>query len=110
MPRTSPWIIKRSSIHRGGRILAVGTDRGVVLWDLARGTELTFLPIGMAWHSMFEPSGDLLTNGSAGVLRWPIHIDPTSGEAPDRTAPKFALAGNGLRDRGGPNGPDRRGG
>ncbi len=69
------------SIHPDGRILAVGTDRGVVLWDLARGTGLAFLPIGMAWHSMLEPSGNLLTNGSAGVLRWPIHIDPTSGEA-----------------------------
>ena len=68
----------------------MGTDRGVVLWDLARGTELAFLPIGLAWHSMFEPSGDLLTNGSAGVLRWPIHIDPTSGEArigPPRSLP-----------------------
>ena len=44
----------------------------------------------MAWHSMCEPSGDLLTNGSAGVLRWPIHIDPTSGEArigPPRSLP-----------------------
>ncbi len=78
------------SIHPDGRILAVGTDRGVVLWDLARGTELAFLPIGMAWHSMLEPSGNLLTNGSAGVLRWPIHTDPTSGEArigPPRSLP-----------------------
>ena len=85
-----PLNFARPSIHRDGRILAVGTDRGVVLWDLARGTELAFLPIGMAWHSMFEPSGDLLTNGSAGVLRWPIHIDPTSGEArigPPRSLP-----------------------
>ena len=75
-----PLNFARPSIHPDGRILAVGTDRGVVLWDLARGTELAFLPIGMAWHSMFDVSGDLLTNGSAGVLRWPIHIDPTSGE------------------------------
>jgi len=79
----------RTSIHRDGRILAVGTDRGVMLCDLARGTELAFLPIGMAWHTMFEPSGDLLTNGSAGVLRWPIHIDPTNGEA--RTGPPRSL-------------------
>ena len=81
---------QRPSIHRDGRILAVGTDRAVVLWDLARGTELAFLPIGLAWDCKFEPSGDLLTNGSAGVLRWPIHIDPTSGEArigPPRSLP-----------------------
>ena len=45
-------------------MLAVGTDRGVVLWDLARGTELAFLPIGNAWHLMFEASGDLITSGA----------------------------------------------
>ena len=71
----APELSQRPSIHRDGRILAVGTDRGVVLWDLARGTELAFLPIGMAWHSMFDVSGDLLTNGAAGVLRWPIRLD-----------------------------------
>ncbi len=70
----------RASIHRDGRILAVGTDCGVILWDLARKTELGFLPIGNAWHSMFEPSGDLLTNGDAGVLRWAIQTDATNGE------------------------------
>jgi serine/threonine protein kinase/WD40 repeat protein/Flp pilus assembly protein TadD len=70
----------RASIHRDGRILAVGTDGGVILWDLARKTELGFLPIGNAWHSMFEPSGDLLSNGDAGVLRWAIQTDATSGE------------------------------
>ena len=68
------------SIHHDGRLLAVGTDRGVVIWDLARGTELAFLPIGMAWHSMFDVSGDLLTNGSGGVLRWPVRVDSTGGD------------------------------
>ncbi len=58
----------------------MGTDGGVILWDLARKAELGFLPIGNAWHTMFEPSGNLLTNGDAGVLRWPIQKDPTSGE------------------------------
>jgi serine/threonine protein kinase/WD40 repeat protein/tetratricopeptide (TPR) repeat protein len=87
---SEPQEFARPSIHRDGWILAVGTDRGVVLWNLARGTELAFLRIGQAWHSTFEPSGDLLTNGSAGVLRWPIHIDPTSSEArigPPRSLP-----------------------
>jgi hypothetical protein len=56
-------------------VLAVGTKRGVVLWDLARGTELAFLRIGLAWHLRFEPSGDLLTSGSLGVRRWPIRLD-----------------------------------
>ena len=81
----------------------MGTDRGVVLWDLARGTELAFLPIGMAWHSMFDVSGDLLTNGSAGVLRWPIHVDPTSGETrigPPRVCPcRERIAGSPRTER-----------
>jgi eukaryotic-like serine/threonine-protein kinase len=80
-PSTRLLTYARSSIHRDGRLVSVGTDHGVILWDLARKTELGFLPIGMAWHSAFEPSGDLLTNGQqAGVLRWPIRSDPTSGE------------------------------
>ncbi len=61
-------------------MLAVGTDQGVVLWDLARGTELAFLPIGNAWHLMFEPSGDLITSGSIGVQRWPVQLDAGRGE------------------------------
>ena len=81
---------ERVSVHRDGRILAVGTDRGVILWDLARKSELGFLPIGMAWHTAFEPSGDLLTNGQAGVLRWAIRGDPATGElrvGPPRSLP-----------------------
>ena len=70
----------RPSIHRDGRLLAVTTDRGVALWDLARGAKLAFLPFGVAYHSTFSVSGDLLTNGPDGVLRWPICIDVTSGE------------------------------
>jgi WD40 repeat protein len=68
------------SIRRDGRILAAGTGRGVVLWDLARGAELGFLPIGLTWGSNFEASGDLLTNVAAGVWRWPVQVDPTKGE------------------------------
>ena len=29
---------------------------------------------------MFEPSGDLLTNGSAGVLKWPVQPEGSHGE------------------------------
>ena len=38
----------RPSIRHDNRLLAVGSDTGVVLWDLARGTECAFLPIGLA--------------------------------------------------------------
>ena len=69
----------RASIRHDGRVLAVGTEQGVVIWDLAQGTELGFLGIGLAWHSLFEESGDLLTNGSLGVLRWPVQVDQERG-------------------------------
>ena len=77
---STPLWYSRPSIHRDGRVLAVGTDQGVALWDLEQGAELGFLSLGVAYHSTFSLSGDLLTNGSAGVLRWPIGIDVPSGE------------------------------
>jgi serine/threonine protein kinase/WD40 repeat protein len=69
------------SVRQDGRVLAVASiDGGVVLWDLARGTELAYLPIGLTWNVRFEPSGDLLTSGRAlGVQRWPIQLDPDRG-------------------------------
>ncbi len=76
----------RPSVRHDGRVLAVGTNRGAVLWDLARGTELAFLPIGNAWHLMFEPSGDLITSGAIGVQRWPIQLDRERGEFQHRPA------------------------
>jgi eukaryotic-like serine/threonine-protein kinase len=70
---------ERASIRHDGRVLAVGTDQGVALWDLARGTELPFLPIGLCRHVMFEASGDLITSGSIGVQRWPVRLDANRG-------------------------------
>jgi WD40 repeat protein/tetratricopeptide (TPR) repeat protein len=74
-----PLNYQRASIRCDGRLLAVGTNRGVVLWDLARGAELAFLPIGLAWHTTFEPSGNLVSNGTLGVWRWPVRFDPVRG-------------------------------
>ncbi len=65
----------RASIRRDGRLLAVGTDHGVVLWDLATAREVGYLPIGLAWHLMFEASGELLTSGTTGIRRWPVELD-----------------------------------
>ena len=67
--------LENTSIRSDGRLLAVGTDQGVALWDLATGKELPFLPIGTALHLLFEASGDLLTSGSMGVWRWPVKLD-----------------------------------
>ena len=63
-----------------GRLLAVGTNRGAVLWDLAHGIEIAFLSIGNSRHLMFDPSGDLIASGDMGVQRWPIQLDTGRGD------------------------------
>jgi tetratricopeptide (TPR) repeat protein len=75
-----PLDYQRASIRCDGRLLGAGSERGVVLWDLIQGAELAFLPIELAWHTTFEPSGDLLTSGTLGVWHWPIRFDPERGE------------------------------
>jgi WD40 repeat protein len=71
----------RPSIRHDGRVLAVSTDRGVAMWDLARGTEVAFLRIGPIWSVTFEASGDLLTCGPRGVQRWPILVNGAQGQS-----------------------------
>ena len=61
-----PIYYSRPSVRHDGRLLAVGTNQGAVIWDLAHGTELAFLPIGYAAHLMFDASGDLITSGPIG--------------------------------------------
>ncbi|MFI5455450.1 MAG: protein kinase [Isosphaerales bacterium] len=96
----------RASIRCDGRVLALATERGVALWDVARGTELPFLPIGRTWYALFEASGDLLTlnGGSLGVQRWPVQLDPNRREfriGPPRQVP-LPPAGLGIaEDRAG---------
>jgi serine/threonine protein kinase/WD40 repeat protein len=80
-PANPPLNYQSLSVHPDGRLLAAGTNRGVVLWDLEHGIELAFLPIGLAWATRFEPSGDLLTSGAIDVFRWPVRIG-TSGIEP----------------------------
>ncbi len=74
-----PAQYERPSVRRDGRLLAVGTDQGVALWDLVHGTELAFLQIGYAKHTMVDPSGDLIVSGPLGVRRWPIAFDAARG-------------------------------
>jgi serine/threonine protein kinase/WD40 repeat protein len=75
-----PMEYRRSEVRPGGRVLALAMSRGVAFWDLARGAELAFLPIGNVWNLMFEASGDLITTGSLGVRRWPARLDVDRGE------------------------------
>jgi eukaryotic-like serine/threonine-protein kinase len=54
-------------------LLAIGTDDGVGLWELAGGRPVAFLPMPTGFVA-FERSGALLTAGFAGQLRWPIEV------------------------------------
>ena len=69
----------KPAVHPEGRLLAVGTDGGLVLWDLDRGDELGILPIGTVAGVTFDAAGDLVTSGTLGVCRWAIRIDPATG-------------------------------
>ncbi len=92
------------AIRSDGRVLALGTNRGVALWDIARGRELASLPIGLAGTVLFEASGDLLTSGAIGVWRWPVRLDPERSEfriGPPRRLPLPAGIEQSAEDRSG---------
>jgi eukaryotic-like serine/threonine-protein kinase len=98
-----PMDFHDASILRGNRLLAVGSSKGVVFWDLARGTECGSLEIGTAWHVMFEATGDLITSGKTiGMWRWPVRLDLDRGEfriGPPRQLP-FPRNNGGIAEDG----------
>ena len=94
-----PMYYHRPSVRHDGRLLAVGTNQGAVIWDLAHGTELAFLPIGNAAHLMFDTSGDLITSGPTGVLRWPINLDAGQGRCDIGPAQTLPLRRRNVRYR-----------
>src|SRR5262249_41581157 len=71
--------IQTGTVRSDGRLLAVGENDGFGLWDLRSNKELLFMK-GLGRHVLFEPSGSLLTNGPAGLFRWPLQTDPASAE------------------------------
>ena len=92
------------SIRPDGRLLAAGSSRGVVLWDLADGTELAYLPIGLAWEPRFEPSGDLMTSGRSACGGGRSGSTPRRGElriGPPRRLPLPVTDGGISQDRSG---------
>ncbi|MDB5358233.1 MAG: pknB [Phycisphaerales bacterium] len=73
---TGTIVYQTPAIHRDGRLLAVGTQNGVALWDMASGLDIGFVSLPGCNHILFEPSGALLTNSSSGLWRWPVNPDP----------------------------------
>jgi serine/threonine protein kinase/WD40 repeat protein len=67
-------------VHPGGRVLGVNTyesfENRLRLFDLETGEELAAVPQTL-WRNVFLADGSLVTNGSQGLLRWPVHpADP----------------------------------
>ncbi len=61
------------NVSPNGRLLAVGMDDGVHLWDLTAGREIGQLPQWQALSVLFSPDGSALWACGGGRLqRWPI--------------------------------------
>ncbi len=82
---------QNATIRFDGRLLAIGMHGGVGLWDLTSGRELDFLRLPGINLALFEPSGALLTNGPAGLLRWPVQAEPATPELL-RIGPPYKLS------------------
>jgi serine/threonine protein kinase/WD40 repeat protein/tetratricopeptide (TPR) repeat protein len=65
-----------TALSPDGRLLAVGTEKGIHLWDAARGSAVGFVGCGLVTGLAFEPSGALLAHGPGGLRRWPLREDP----------------------------------
>ncbi len=87
---------RMSSMHHDGRVLALAMSTGVTLWDVTRGAELAFLPIGNVWQLIFEASGDLITCGDLGVRRWPVRLDRKRGDFRIGPPTSLPFPANGL--------------
>jgi serine/threonine protein kinase/WD40 repeat protein len=76
------------------RLLAVGMVDGVGLWDLTGGNLLAVLPLVHCTAVEFATSDALLTNGLAGLLRWPIRRDSAAGLVRIGPPRKLRVPGN----------------
>ncbi len=67
--------VSGAALHPSGRLLAVSMTDGVGLWDVDRDVAVASLPIGHTRSVLFGPTGELLTAGVGGILRWPVSHD-----------------------------------
>ena len=70
---SGPWHV---DIHPRGRLLASASEDGVRLWNLSTGQEMARLNAGDSRTALFLTSGDLVTFGQAGLLRWRVAEEP----------------------------------
>jgi eukaryotic-like serine/threonine-protein kinase len=73
-----------AAVHPQGSLLAVGTEAGLSLFDLATGNEEAFLRLGPMQGVLFEPSGAALLTKTYGhgLLRWTIQEVPSPVNPP----------------------------
>jgi serine/threonine protein kinase/WD40 repeat protein len=68
---------RHAAVSPDGRLLAVGMDDGLRLWDLVVGRELAFVPSGAVSDVFFRPDGrELLACAGHQVFRWPLRAAP----------------------------------
>ena len=80
--------VSGAALHPGGRLLAVAMTDGVGLWDVDRDVAVASLPIGHTRSVLFGPTGELVTAGLGGIIRWPVSMRRRGqpGPGPDRAA------------------------
>jgi WD40 repeat protein/tRNA A-37 threonylcarbamoyl transferase component Bud32 len=92
--------LQGASFSADGRLLAGADEAGVGLWDARNHRWLGRLPAGPSLGALFHPDGtNLLVSGSGGLQRWPIALDPLTGElkaGPPEKLWAAALARGGL--------------
>ena len=92
-------------LDREGRLVAVTARAGVAVVDVVRGEEVALLPLrNKPFHA--EPSGALLTNGPAGLMRWPVSVDPQTGKR--RYGPSEKLSQTVVNSEGNDSSADAR--
>jgi WD40 repeat protein len=89
--------ILRPQVHPGGRLLvSVAANGSLVLVDLAAGRQVEAVPDARHIPVLWEPrTGDLLTCGTLGLLRWPTRAEPAGSRCYRLGPPERLLAGNG---------------
>jgi WD40 repeat protein len=64
-----------------GRVCAIANeDDGIALVDVARGEEAALLPLPRNGPLCFDSEGALWSYGASGLMRWPVTVDPNSGQ------------------------------
>ena len=91
-----PCVPQDGAIGLDGRLLAVGLQDGVGLWDLKTSDFFAMLSSGSIASVAFENSAPptLLTNGPEGFKRWPLQLDSRLGRIRLGQAETLAQTGN----------------